>query len=404
MTEKAYFAEPLVLSFQATIQAVSTRADDMVDVVMDRTFFYPTGGGQSHDTGTINGLPVLDVRSENGAVLHAVRGSIAAGSAICQIDRAHRFGNMFAHTGQHILSAAFVHVLQAETVAVKMNAAGTSTVDIALGNLSPEQIEQVETQANAVIMENREIRSYFVSATDPRLDELRRAVKFEKVSGDVRLVEIMDWDVSACAGTHFPTTGMLGLLRIVKAENYKGGSRIYFVAGTQALEFIRRYQNLLDQTAATLSSAPDDVPMLVAKLLTEKQELTRQISAQRETLLRFERDQLLAQAVPVSTIQLATAAFHARGAEDLRVLANQLAEHPDAVAVLVNQQGEQLSVTISAAAGTGIHAGNLLKAVLESFGGRGGGRDTYAQGACQGTDPTSVLNAAHALIQATLQS
>lgn len=399
MTDKAYFAEPLVLSFQAEIVAVFPRADGMADLVLDRTYFYPTGGGQSHDTGIINGLPVVDVRNENGDVLHTVRGSIASGSATCQIDRAHRFGNMFAHTGQHILSAAFVNALQAETVAVKMNAVGASTVDVTLGSLSPAQIEQVEVLANDIIMESREIRSYFVPANDPRLDELRRAVKFEKVTGDVRLVEITDWDLSACAGTHFPTTGMLGMLKIVKVENYKGGSRIHFVAGTQALETFQRYQGLLDQTAAMLSSAADDVPALVAKLQSEKQELTRQVSAQREVLLRLERDQLLAQAVPISAVQVACATFSARSADDLRILANQLAEHPGTVAVLVNQQGEQISVTISVASGTGIHAGNLLKAVLESFGGRGGGRDSYAQGACQGADPASVLETARMLIE-----
>ncbi|MEO1289926.1 MAG: hypothetical protein AAFV93_19390, partial [Chloroflexota bacterium] len=151
------------------------------------------------------------------------------------IDATNRRRNMSAHTGQHMLSAIALRDLQTETVAVRINAFGLSTVDLAIADLTQEKIDSLETSVNVEIRANHPVYSRFVSPNSPELDQLRRAVKLDKVAGDVRLVEIETVDLSACAGTHVPFTGMLGMLKILKVENYKGGSRIHFAVGDEAL-------------------------------------------------------------------------------------------------------------------------------------------------------------------------
>ncbi len=391
MTQLLYIANPLQMTFTAHIQEV-TAQDGFSEVILDRTCFYPTGGGQSHDRGMLAGLPVVDVRKENGVVVHRVQGEVAPGQEVeGAVDASYRLNNMHAHSGQHLLSATFLHLLDAATVAVKMNAEGISTVDVDRAELSADELRLVEDRANAIIREDRPIKSYYLAPDDPRLDELRRAVKFEKVTGDVRIVEIEDWDMSACAGTHVPSTGMLGLLKVLKAENYKGGSRVHFVAGTQALEVFQQEHAILAALSQQFSTTADDLLAAVNKLQAERQELARAAQTQREALLSLEKDALLADAPLHVSVRVVQASFAERSSEDLRLLANLLAGEPGVVALLVSSQGDDVALAIAAAEDTAIHAGNLLKAALEPFGGRGGGRDRFAQGLCKGCIDSAKL-------------
>ncbi|MCA9914934.1 MAG: alanyl-tRNA editing protein, partial [Anaerolineae bacterium] len=272
MTQLLHIANPLQMTFTAHVQHV-TGQDGFSDVILDQICFYPTGGGQSHDRGTLAGFPVLDVRKENGTVIHRVQGELMPGQQVQGLlDASYRLNNMHAHSGQHLLSATFFHLLDAPTVAVKMNAEGVSTVDIDRANLTDDELRQVEDRANNIIREDRPIKSYYLAPDDPKLEELRRAVKFEKVTGDVRIVEIEGWDLSACAGTHVPSTGMLGLLKLLKAENYKGGSRVHFVAGSQALEIFQQEHAILAEISQQFSTSVDGLLASVSKLQAERQE------------------------------------------------------------------------------------------------------------------------------------
>lgn len=235
MTIKHYFDEPLIFEFTANVIDATNNADNTSNIILNETYFYPTGGGQSHDIGTLNGQAMIDVRKERETVIHVVEGDILAGQVIGLIDATNRRRNMSAHTGQHMLSAIALRDLQTETVAVRINAFGLSTVDLAIADLTQEKIDSLETSVNVEIRANHPVYSRFVSPNSPELDQLRRAVKLDKVAGDVRLVEIETVDLSACAGTHVPFTGMLGMLKILKVENYKGGSRIHFAVGDEAL-------------------------------------------------------------------------------------------------------------------------------------------------------------------------
>lgn len=391
VTELLYFDNPLTFEFTATVLDVIPQSKGLSHVVLDKTYFYPTGGGQSHDTGLIDGQAVVDVRKTNSTIIHVVKGDITTGSIQAQVDKNRRLHNMQAHSGQHLLSAAFVRVLDAETVAVKMSPDAASTVDISLGELAAEQIETVESMANQVIMENRSVKSYFLAPDDPKLDALRRAVKFDKVAGDVRIVEIDDWDMSACAGTHVPSTGMLGLLKILKMENYKGGSRVHFVVGMQALDQFRHVHQVATDVSNLLSASTGDVVNLVKKLQDERQALSKQVAETQATLLQYEKVELLDIAMAVGQIRLIKAEFDNKSNDALKTLGNLLREEAETVGVFVNRQGDNVGVVVCATADSGIHAGNLLKAILADFDGRGGGGEPYAQGICKGLSDTVAL-------------
>lgn len=388
MTEKLYFDNPLIFDFTATVTQSTQNDTGTAQIILNNTYFYPSGGGQSHDKGFISGQEIIDVYKEDEIVIHVVEGqAIPEGELVdCQIDEAYRRGNMQAHTGQHILSASFLRELKAETLAVKMNASGLSTVDVSLPDLSQDQIERIEDVANRVVTENRQVKSYFVAPDSPKLNELRREVKFDKVTGDVRLVEIEDFDLSACAGTHFPQTGMLGLIKILKVENYKGGSRVHFAVGSEVIAHFRQYQYQLDAVSNMLSSGIDTVSELVEKLLTERNDLNKQLITQNRQLLTYEAQSIL----DSHTAKVIKLAFDNRDNGDLKTLASLLTENEIKLVALVNQTGEDMTVIV-ASSDDNSHAGNILRAILAEFDGRGGGRENYAQGVIKDFVDVSAL-------------
>lgn len=388
VTEKLYIDNPLTFDFTAIVTQSTQNDNGTAHVILDSTYFYPTGGGQSHDKGFISGQKIIDVYKEDEIVIHVVEGqAIAEGELVtCSIDEAYRRGNMQAHTGQHILSASFLREFNAETLAVKMNARGLSTVDVSLADLTQVQIEQIEDLANRVITENRQVKSYFVTPDSPKLNALRREVKFDKVSGDVRLVEIENFDLSACAGTHFPQTGMLGLVKILKAENYKGGSRIHFAVGSEFMAQFRQYQHQLDAVSNMLSSGIETVSELVEKLLIERNELSKQLASQSRQLLTYEVQNILES----HTAKVINLAFDNRNNDELKTLASLLTENENKLVVLINQIGEDMTVIV-ASSHKDSHAGNILRAILGEFDGRGGGREAYAQGVIKNFSDISAL-------------
>ena len=384
MTHKLYFNNPLNFEFEADIVQLETPSDDLTHVVLDKTYFYPTGGGQAHDTGWLNGKPVVDVMQQGDDVVHVVQGLIEGNSVQGRIDSDRRWRNMQAHTGQHVLSAAFVHALgdDAQTLSVSMSPDKVSTVDIGLADLTDVQIERVETLVNEIVFDDRPVKSYFVTP-DRVPDTLRRGVS-DKVSGDVRIVEISDFDMVACAGTHVLRTGMLGLLKILKYENYKDGSRVHFVAGHLALTTFQQYQAVVDDLALQMTTGIEQLSENVRKLRDERNVLAKTVEDQREALLSAERDRLLDEAETVGDVRVVKSVFAGRDSDDIKLLGLLLANVSGVVALLVSKQGADATVAVSASEDSAVHAGNVLRMHLAQFDGHGGGNSRYAQGICKG--------------------
>jgi alanyl-tRNA synthetase len=377
MTEQLYFDDPLRLEFEAEIIDSFDLPDGRTGVVMPGTYFYPTSGGQDHDTGTIGEARVLDVYKEDGRIVHSLSLALPIGIYPARIDRQRRLRNMQHHTGQHVLTGAFVSVLGLETVSAHISGETPSSIDLDADALTPEDLARVEDFANAILFENRKVKSYYV--TDAEADKIPFR-KAPAVSGRIRVIEVDGFDYSACGGTHCPQTGMVGLLKIVKTERVNQKLRVYFVAGSQALEFLRDMQSVTQGAAAQLGVNPDGVLDELARLQDQAKAMQSELDDLRGLALEVEAEKLAEQAKSVGSLKLVTAIFRDRPPAELRSLGMKLRNQPGLVSLLAGYDGQKLSLVVACAGDAGLNACDLLNRHLAPLNGRGGGDAGLAQG------------------------
>src|SRR5690349_18633469 len=266
MTDRLYYADPYLREFDATIERIASR-DGRTVVTLDRTAFYPTSGGQPFDTGTLGPFRVVDVVDEDdGTVAHVVeprtenqepqnQNQEPGASLHGSIDWPRRFDHMQQHTGQHVLSAAFERLFRIRTVSFHLGAE-VSTIDLAR-EASAAELAAAEAEANRVVWDDRPVAIRYASAEEAAQLPLR---KEPKRGGTLRLIDVADFDLSACGGTHVSRTGAIGVIAVARWDRFKGGQRLEFVCGGRAL---RAYRSLRDSTAASvrlLSVLPDELP------------------------------------------------------------------------------------------------------------------------------------------------
>src|SRR5215813_15505359 len=237
-TERLYYTDSGLLEFTASVIEVR-ETPDATHMILDRTAFYPTGGGQPNDTGSINGTEIIDVADgEAGTIIHiahrtaGVSSNLLVGKTVeCRIDAARRLDHMQQHSGQHILSQAFVQACGAETRSFHLGSQ-TSTIDIELQTPTIELMRAAEDIANSVVFEDRPMRVHIVNEDEASRLPLR---KESAVKGDIRVIEIENFDWSPCGGTHAARTGQIGLIAIRSFERAKKMTRVEFVCGGRAL-------------------------------------------------------------------------------------------------------------------------------------------------------------------------
>jgi alanyl-tRNA synthetase len=379
MTKLEYLLKPLASTFTATIIRKQHITDGRMDIWLDKTLFYPTGGGQPHDTGTLNNIVVVDVfKDEVGNVVHRLAGDPDGPDVTGQIDVQRRRGHMQHHSAQHILSAAVFKTFGLNTLSARISASTPSTIDIPDTNLSWQDMHQAERAANEVIFSDRPIMTYFISDADATTKPFRRP---PKVTGQIRVVEVTDFDYSACGGTHCPSAGMIGSIKIIKMERQNKKLRLYFVAGEQALAFFQLLHHIITEVGHSLSAGPEDVIPLVQQQVASLKQLQKDIRGYRQALLPLEADGLAAEAVPIGSVRLVTTMFHDRSPEELRELARLLQQKPNVVAFLASHSNnKKLSLVVSCAEESSVKAVDLLRQQLEQVNGRGGGDARLAQG------------------------
>lgn len=372
-TERLYYTDASLVHFSATVVGIEA---DGRHVVLDRTAFYPTSGGQPFDTGALGNDRVIDVVDEESRIVHVCEhatthhvGDVIEGV----IDWARRFDHMQQHTGQHLLSAVLADRYGWHTLSVHFGAT-TNTVDVTAASVSAEQLLEIEQLVNDAACASHAVGITFEDAT--------HAVGLRKASdrdGILRIVTIDGVDRSACGGTHVSHTGAIGAIMLRRVEKTKGHSRLEFVCGRRALAVARADAALLTQTARLFTAAPEDLPSLVA---SQQQRLT---DAERERkrlageLAVHHAATRWADTTPdadgVRRFDLGDVGASARDAESL-VLA--LLER-GACRVLATSAASK-SVLFGASEGSGVDAGATLRAALQSAGGRGGGSPRVAQG------------------------
>ena len=405
-----HFTDPLCLEFDAQVVETLTVPDGKLGVVLDRTYFYPTGGGQEHDVGRLGEAQVLDVYKDEsrGVLIHVVdrepaTGLVAAAGLVgARIDRSRRLRHMQHHTAQHLLSHCCVQLLGLETASANINGDTPSTLDLDGDEPGKDDLLRVETLANEIIAEDRPVRTYFVAPERLHTIPLRKP---PKVSEDIRIVEIDGLDYSACGGTHAATTGGIGVVKILRSERVKEKTRLHFIAGSRAVEYFQSLHETVSRLAGAMSVHPQELSVAVERVADQLKAAQRELGRLRAEMLVAEARQLFAQAEVHEDRRLILASFTGRTMNDLRLLAKELSSMPGTVAILASEEsGEaktpQVLLVVACAADSGLQAQDLLRGLLPKFNGKGGGDASLAQGggSLASGELGSLLEAARAMI------
>jgi alanyl-tRNA synthetase len=392
---RLYYTDSLLDRFDATVVESGTLADGRPFVVLDRTAFYPTSGGQPHDLGHLAASAVVDVvdREEDGAVLHVLSDALTPGTVVSgRVDITRRLDHIQQHSGQHLLSAAFIRACGAPTVSFHLGA-DSSTIDLT-ADLDAEEIARAEELANQVVWENRPVHVRFASPEEAASLPLR---KEPKRAGTLRLVDIRDWDLSACGGTHVSATGAIGPVLVAGWERYKGGTRVSFVCGGRAIRHARQLRDTTATAARQLSVLMSELPEAVARLQAEQKALRHDLRAATARIAGYEAAALAASAVDLGGTSVAASIVDGYDGAGLKALAQAVATRPGHAAVLVSSSRPTL-VVVARAEGASVDAGAVVKALLTRFGGRGGGRPELAQAGGLDADPAAVRDLAVQLV------
>ncbi len=381
-TERLYYTDSHLTQFDARVTAVTERANGLYAVRLDRTAFYPAGGGQPSDTGSLGEARVVDCVDEEGAgVLHFVQGRVPeVGATVTgRVDWPRRFDHMQQHTGQHILSQAFVALFEAPTRSFRMMKRACE-IDVALSGPTGERIERAVDLANRIIWEDHPVYVRQVTSEEAARLPLRKEPSRE---GELRLIEIEGFDLTPCGGTHSRRTGQVGLLAVRSWERAKGMARIEFVAGGRASADYRRANNTAYSVAAIFSVGRDDAPASVRRLIEENKQLLRRIRPLEEMAARVEADELLREAVRQSDgVKIVARAFDGRDGEALKQLAQQLIARPSTIALLGSHDDVDATARLvfARSADAPGDMNTLMREACAMLDGRGGGRADMAQG------------------------
>jgi alanyl-tRNA synthetase len=385
-TERLYYTDSHLIEFEARVLDGSERVSGWTAVTLDRTAFYPTGGGQPSDTGTLNGARVLEcIDAEDDGVLHVIQGrSLEVGSIVQgRIDWTRRLDHIQQHTGQHILSQAFVTLFNAPTKGFRVMDVACE-IDVELMNPGDEVIERAVELANNVIWEDRQITIKTVTPEEASQLSLRKESTRE---GELRLIEIDGFDLTPCGGTHAYRTGEVGLIAVRSWERAKGLTRIEFVAGSRALADYRRANKTARAVAALYSSARDDAAKLTARVLEENKQLHRRVRALEEIAAGVEAGELLASALVVASgSRIIVKLFDNRDAESLKHLAQALIANSQTIALLGSREKDAARLVFAKSADAPGDMNVLMKAACEMLDGRGGGKPDLAQGGGKNTE------------------
>jgi len=374
VTERLYYTDPYLTEFDANVLSVEEHGGRPA-AVLDRTAFYPTSGGQPFDVGRLGDTAVVDVVDrDDGVILHIVEHSIPTGRVRGAVDWPRRFEHMQQHTGQHVLSAAFDRLVGARTESFHLGSA-SSTIDLTRV-VSSAEIDRVEDEANRVVWEDRPVAIRFVDAEEAaRLPLRKESVR----TGTLRIIDVQDFDVSACGGTHVSRTGAIGSILVRSAEKFRGGSRVEFLCGVRALRGYRELRGAIDGSIRLLSVLPAELAAAIERLQGDAKEARREITDLQVRLAGFEADALAARAEQTGGVKAVIAPLEGWDQQGLKAIASAIASRPGHVAALFSLSAPA-AVVIARSADLTIDSAAILKKLIERFGGKGGGRADLAQG------------------------
>jgi len=384
-TERLYIQDPYLREFTAHVvgrQVVGGRPA----VALDRTAFYPTGGGQPNDLGTLDGMRVVDVIVEDGVVWHFCEAELPGDEVRGILDWSRRFDHMQQHTGQHILSQAFVVTCDAETVAFHMGA-DASTIDLGRAAVGgPDALAAAEAAANAVIDAALPVTATFVTQEELAQLPLRKP---PKVTEAIRVVQLAGFDWSACGGTHVANSAQVGLVKIVGVERRGGELRVTFLCGGRARADYARLQALTSGLAMRFTCAQDEVPGAVERLSTESRAMRKDLADLEAQWIEATAAVWWSEAAPKGEQRVIARAVDVP-VERAKKLAQALRVRSGAI-VMLGVLGERPQLLFTRADDVSLNMGDLLRAAAAAGGGRGGGRPDWAQGGVPSNEALDVV-------------
>ncbi|MGE0126943.1 MAG: DHHA1 domain-containing protein [Blastocatellales bacterium] len=382
MTTKLFWEDSHLTRFTARVTDAWSQDNHRI-VVLDQSAFYPAGGGQPCDTGSINKARVVDVEmTDDERILHRLDTDIplAAGDEVsCEIDWNRRREMMQQHTGQHILSQAFFQLFGAETKGFRITGSSTE-IDLTL-EAQPEEIEKAiaraEELANGVVFDNREIRVHNVTPEEAAQLPLR---KESFIADCIRVIEIADFDWSPCGGTHAKRTGEVGLIAVRGWERAKKMTRVHFVCGSRLLDDYRAANKTAEAIARKFSVGREEAEAAVARSLDENKRLSRRVRELAELAAKAEAQQLVESVGVSNGLRVVVRIFDDREFEELKLLAHRLVDGDGVIALLALKEGEMARLVFARSADVSADMNAAMKIACEKLGGRGGGKPDFAQG------------------------
>ena len=372
MKNKLYYEDAYRKNFITKI--IKTGQDEVGEyVVIEETAFYPTGGGQPHDTGTLNGVSVENVEETDGEIRHYVTGPLEKGMDIQgEIDWDRRFDHMQQHSGQHILSAAFDNMFGYKTVSFHLGKEYL-TIDLNIEQLPEEDAWKAEEMANQIILENRPIETKWVSEDELSEYTLRKALK---VTEDIRLVIIPDYDYNGCGGTHPRSTGEVAAIKILDWEKQKKNTRVRFVCGNRVRTQLSQKHKILTELSPLLNASEENMAAAINRILNGTKALEKELEAAKESLLQYVGAELLTK----NDGQVAEI-FANRTIQELQKLAKiMVALNEGSRVILVAENDGKLQFVCAKGKNAEGNMKELASAAFPFINGKGGGNETFAQG------------------------
>jgi alanyl-tRNA synthetase len=449
--ERLYYADSALTHFTATVTDIRERSrtggTSLWQIALDRSAFYPTSGGQPHDTGTLAATapsgarleaPIVDVEEdEHGELWHLTQKPLLAGTQVeGRIDWARRLDHMQQHSGQHLLSALFYQELGAFTVSFHLGDT-VSTIDLNTESLTPSALANIEQLANSIVAEARPVAHRAVTRAEAEhLLEEGKLRKLPQRGGDIRLIVIPaapdadlnaapDLDLNACGGTHVASTSQIGAVLIRGTERIRQSTRVSFLCGNRAIAAARADDALLTQLGREVSVGRADLPAALARRKAEIRAAGKERQALREDLANYHASRLLVedpphQDPPQPDLRIVRRIFPDRDPDYIKLLASRLiSAAPHTVALLASTQSQTpqqtgqpaqpanspatnspATVVVGCSQDLGRNAGELLRAALATAGGRGGGSATLAQGLVPAEKLAGALDALESLLRA----
>jgi alanyl-tRNA synthetase len=376
LKQRLYQDDSYRTDFEAAVVSISSRGKEYA-IELDRTLFYPDSGGQPSDTGEIAGLRIDEVIEEAGRILHiaAVPPPFAAGHRVRgSIDWRRRLINMQQHTGQHVLSQAFLQVLDAATVSSRLGME-RSTIDIGVPDLTWDDVKATEDLANGIVYENRPVVIF--QAGKDEIGGLR--VKMPIDRDVIRVVEVKDFDRSPCGGTHTSATGEIGPIKILRWERVRDTVRVDFVCGILAMDDYFWKSRFVVDLAQDLTTKDRSLPVRIPEMLEERKQMAKEVAALKHDLASYRAGELLAGAHRISGASVVSAYLADGGAQEIRDIAGALTETPRMVALLASGT-DRLHFVFARSADLDVDMRIAVEAACAVVDGKGGGRPEVCQG------------------------